>query len=430
MLLYSTNNPDHRVTFREAVLSSMPADKGLYMPCVIPKLSANTIEAMSDMPFAEVAFEVAKALLHDEVPTDEVRRIVEYTVSFPTPVVMLSNQVGTLELFHGPSLAFKDFGARMMSQLITYYNRNENVKSTILVATSGDTGGAVGAGFAGVAGVEVIILYPKGKVSHYQELQMTTLGENIVALEVDGTFDDCQALVKRAFLDNDLGLKYRLSSANSINIGRLLPQCFYYFEACSQLSDDSRDIVISVPSGNFGNLTAGLIAKKMGAPISRFIAATNVNNVVPEYLENGEFLPKESVPTISNAMDVGNPSNFPRMISLYGSTWNDVKKDISGYYATDRETAEWIKVAYHSYDYICDPHGAIGFGALSDLDPDEVGIFLETAHPAKFLPVMDDILGKGATPIPERLTDLLQKPALKISIDSSFDNFKSFLLNR
>jgi len=410
-------------------MRSLPADRGLYMPDHIPTLSKDFINHIEQYTFEEIAFNVIGNVIGDEIPSAKLREIAEETVNFPAPVVSLDNDTHVLELFHGPSLAFKDFGARFMAQMMSYYNRGEDQELTILVATSGDTGGAVAAGFYKVPGVRVIILYPSGKVSDLQEKQLTTLGENITALEIDGTFDDCQAIVKNAFLDKELNEAHRLSSANSINIARLLPQSLYYFEAYKQLSDKSRHLVFSIPSGNYGNLTAGLLAKRMGLPVGKFIAATNANDIVPQYLANGEYIPKPSVQTISNAMDVGNPSNFQRMEDLYGSTWNSMKKDIVGYAYSDSQTKDAIKAIHDKYSYVMDPHGAVGYLALKEYQKqvkNTNGVILETAHPAKFLPVMEPILGD--IDVPERLAILRDKDKVAISLSTSFEDFKEWML--
>ena len=407
MELYSTNNKDLRVSLEEAVMNSLPADKGLYMPVSIPQMPKAFFREMAHLSFPEIAFAIAKNIIKDAVPTKVLEDIVSSAISFPAPVAMITDNIGTLELFHGPSMAFKDFGARFMSQLMSYFNKDKEGQLTILVATSGDTGGAVAAGFYDTPGIEVVILYPSGKVSALQEKQLTTLGQNITACEIQGTFDDCQAMVKRAFLDPDLQNDYQLSSANSINIARLIPQSFYYFEAYKQVEHLGKEVVFSVPSGNFGNLTAGLMAKKMGLPVNKFVAATNINKVVPEYLELGIYTPRPSIPTISNAMDVGNPSNFVRMLDLYNDDIQAIREDMVGYYYSDEETRETMKSVYSNHGYCCDPHGAIGFRALESYfsvqeNNDLVGIFLETAHPAKFLPTVEAVLGEKIN-IPDQL---------------------------
>jgi threonine synthase len=429
MQLYSTNNKNLKVGLKEAVMQSLAIDKGLYMPEVIPALDHDFISNLDSYSFQEIAYKVSHTLIGDYIPENDLKEIVNKTISFPAPVVMLSDQIGSLELWHGPSLAFKDFGARFMAAMMSYFSKNENKKLTILVATSGDTGGAVAAGFYKIPGIEVIILYPSGKVSGLQEKQLTTLGENIRAIEVNGTFDDCQAMVKEAFLDNELNMNYHLSSANSINIARLIPQSFYYFEAYKQVMKYGRDVVFSVPSGNFGNLTAGLLAKRMGLPVKRFIAATNINKIVPEYLSSGLYTPKPSQATISNAMDVGNPSNFVRIMDLYNDDLKVISKDVSGFWLNDDETKAAMKVAYQKYQYICDPHGAIGYKSLEDIGKDEIGIFLETAHPAKFLDTVESTLDIKID-IPESLSSIAHKTKNAVRMDASFHSFKSYLLNK
>ena len=441
MKLYSTNDLKNIVSLKEAIFKGLPEDKGLFMPMDIPKLSENFITNLSSYSFSEIAFEITKTLFKGAIPENDIKQLVEEAVNFPAPIVSLNKQLHILELFHGPSLAFKDFGARFMSRLMSYFNRDEEKKLIILVATSGDTGGAVAAGFHKTPGIEVVILYPSRKVSMLQEKQLTTLGHNITALEIDGTFDDCQALVKQAFLDKELSNQLRLSSANSINIARLIPQSFYYFESFKQLNDPSASVVFSIPSGNFGNLTAGLLAKKMGLPVHKFIAATNKNDVVPTYLNSGVFTPKPSIATISNAMDVGNPSNFVRMIDLYedpsvvknkaGHTCDTIRKDIVGYSFDDNVTKDAIKEVYNKYSYVIDPHGAVGYLALQVYlkdNPNHHGIVLETAHPSKFIDDVENILQVSVN-IPERLASLANKEKESIEMGISFDPFKNWLLN-
>lgn len=432
MQLYSTNNPNLKSDLKNAVLKSLAEDKGLYMPEIIPSLDPNFIENIEQYSFQEIAFKICSTLFNDYIPSDDLKEIIHRAINFEAPVVMLDDHIGSLELWHGPSLAFKDFGARFMAALMSYFNKGNDEKLTILVATSGDTGGAVAFGFLGVPGVEVIILYPKGKVSLLQEKQLTTLGQNITAIEINGTFDDCQALVKEAFLDKELNDKYRLSSANSINISRLIPQSFYYFEAYKQVKKFGKKIVFSVPSGNFGNLTAGLLAAKMGLPVHQFLAATNINKIVPYYLETGIFDPKPSIATISNAMDVGNPSNFPRMSELFQKNWESMVSIITGYYYTDEETREEMKLIYDKHDYVADPHGAIGYRALREYleeDPECIGIFLETAHPAKFQDVVNETLDIEVE-IPERLSVLASGEKIATLLGTEFSSFKNFLLAR
>jgi threonine synthase len=430
MQLYSTNNKSHLVSLREAVFKGLPDDNGLYMPVHIPMLPPDFIQELPRYSFSDIAFTVAQSLLQGAIPEPDLQRIIQDSITFPAPLVSLDARRHVLELFHGPSLAFKDFGARFMAQLMSYFNQDEQRELTILVATSGDTGGAVAAGFYKTPGIRVVILYPSGKVSFLQEKQLTTLGENITALEISGTFDDCQALVKKAFLDVDLNQQQRLSSANSINIARLIPQSFYYFEAWKQLADKTIPVVFSVPSGNFGNLTAGLFAKKMGLPVHHFIAATNVNDVVPAYLASGEYRPRPSVRTFSNAMDVGNPSNFARMLDLYCSTWNIMRDEISGYGFNDGTTESAMREVKQRFGYVMDPHGAVGYLALEtylQTHPQAQGVILETAHPAKFKEDVEKILGEP-TDIPERLATLSNRSKQATTMPNDFSVFKEWLM--
>ncbi len=431
MKLFSTNDKTNIVDLRTAVLKSLPADKGLYMPLHIPELDKRFIENIDSYSFVEIAFIVSSTLLGEYIPPSDLYSIVSKAINFPAPVKSITTNISTLELFHGPSLAFKDFGARYMAELMSYFTKKGESKITILVATSGDTGGAVAAGFYDTPGIDVLILYPSGRVSALQEKQLTTLGKNISACEVNGSFDDCQALVKEAFLDHELNKKYNLSSANSINIARLIPQSFYYFEAFKQLKNKS-NVVFCVPSGNFGNLTAGLFSKKMGLPVQRFIAATNKNDVVPRYLETGTYSPLESVSTISNAMDVGAPSNFSRILELYKSDWASIKKDIVGFSFTDEETKRAMQHVYKNHNYICDPHGAVGFLAAEEFLKSNNGkqvVFLETAHPSKFLDVVEPCL-ETKVEVPARLASLANKTKKAEVLSPAFDDFKSYLLNR
>ena len=428
MKLYSTKNKAATVTLAEAVMKGLPDDNGLFMPTEIPQLSADFINNLDQYSFEQIAFKVAKTLFGEAIPSADLNRIINNSVTFPAPVVALDEEKKVLELWHGPSLAFKDFGARFMSQLMSYFNRKETKELVILVATSGDTGGAVAAGFYKALGIKVVILYPKGKVSHLQEKQLTTLGENITALEIDGTFDDCQALVKQAFLDQDLK-HIRLSSANSINIARLIPQSFYYFEAYKQLKDKSKPVVFCIPSGNFGNLTAGLLAQKMGLSVHGFIAATNSNDVVPQYLECGIYKPRPSVRTISNAMDVGNPSNFARMLDLYDSVWKDMQKNIHGFAFNDTETRQAVLEIKEKYNYVMDPHGAVGYLALKAYQKkysNTQGVILETAHPAKFKPDMEAIFGHEID-VPERLAILADNEKVSVEMGIDYEGFKDYL---
>lgn len=433
MELYSTKNKERLVSLREAVFRGLPEDNGLYMPQAIPVLDQVFIKNLRQYSFREIAFRVADTILQGAIPEADLQRIIEQAVNFPAPVHRLDDSKYVLELFHGPSLAFKDFGARFMAQLMSYFNRGEDRELVILVATSGDTGGAVAAGFFQTPGIRVVILYPSGKVSMLQEKQLTTFGHNIAALEVDGTFDDCQALVKQAFLDTELSSAIRLSSANSINISRLIPQAFYYFEAYKQVADGSSPVVFCVPSGNFGNLTAGLIAHRMGLRVHHFIAATNINDVVPEYLHTGHYMPRPSVRTLSNAMDVGNPSNFDRMVDMFSdaecSTWNNMTASISGFAYNDEQTRRAIQEVYVKYGYVLEPHGAVAYLALDTFQeqhPGAIGVLLETAHPAKFLDDMEEIL-RVPVEVPERLARLANEPKVATAIAPDFAIFKSWL---
>ena len=431
MRLYSTKNTNSFVSLSEAIMKGLPDDNGLFMPEHLPKLSDDFIYSLEDYSFQDIAFEVCKTLFQGAIPEADLKTIIENSITFPAPVKTLDEQTHILELFHGPSLAFKDFGARFMAQIMSYFNQGDQKELVILVATSGDTGGAVASGFYKTEGIKVVILYPKGKVSMLQEKQLTTLGHNISALEIEGTFDDCQALVKQAFLDQELNQQIRLSSANSINIARLIPQSFYYYEAFKQINDYDNPITFVVPSGNFGNITAGLIAKKMGLPISHFVAATNANDIVPHYLCSGNYNPKPSVATISNAMDVGNPSNFARMQDLYGFTWNNMSKEIYGYSINDEYTKEGIKEVFDKYNYVIDPHGAVGYLAFKHYQknhPNAKGVILETAHPSKFLDVVEEVIGEKVD-IPERLAVLANKEKEATLMNTEFEPFKKWLLN-
>lgn len=431
MKFYSTNNRNLKVDLREAVTQGLAPDNGLYMPEHIPVLPEKFFETLSSKSFQEIAFEVAQNFVGEDVPSAELKRIVEHTIQFDAPVVAVEDNVYALELFHGPTLAFKDFGARFMSQLLGYFARQQDQEIVILVATSGDTGSAVANGFLGVKGTKVIVLYPSGKVSDIQEKQFTTLGDNVTALEVTGTFDDCQRLVKQAFLDESLKKKFFLTSANSINIARLIPQSFYYFHAYAQVMDKGKPVVISVPSGNFGNLTGGLLAKRMGLPIAQFIATTNVNDVVPEYLRTQAFNPRPSLQTISNAMDVGNPSNFVRMLDMFGHDFSAMADAIKGYAFSDDETRSAIRHVRAISDYVMDPHGAIGYLGLQkyldETGSDVTGIFLETAHPAKFKEVVDHTLGQSID-IPLPLQKFLKQRKQSIPLRNDFEDFKGYLM--
>ncbi|MCD8167096.1 MAG: threonine synthase, partial [Bacteroides sp.] len=424
MKYYSTNKQSENVELQEAVVKGLAADKGLYMPEQLKKLPREFYDTMEDLSFQEIAYRVADAFFGEDVPADVLKEIVYDTLSFDTPVVHVKDNIYSLELFHGPTLAFKDVGGRFMARLLSYYIKKQGQKDVnVLVATSGDTGSAVANGFLGVEGIQVYVLYPKGKVSEIQEKQFTTLGQNITALEVDGTFDDCQALVKAAFMDKELNEKYLLTSANSINVARFLPQAFYYFYAYAQLKKAGKadELVICVPSGNFGNITAGLFAKKMGLPVKRFIAANNKNDIFYQYLQTGEYNPKPSVATIANAMDVGDPSNFARVIDLYGNSHAAVTAEISGTTYTDEQIRETVKKVYQETGYLLDPHGACGYRALEEgLQPQETGVFLETAHPAKFLETVEAIIGEEVE-IPAKLQTFLRQEKKSIPVERDFD---------
>lgn len=429
MNYYSTNNHKHQATLQQAVLDGLAPDNGLYLPENIPLLSSKQINSLPTLSFKEIAFTVANALLGEDISANQLKQIIDHTISFDAPLVEVEPGIYSLELFHGPTLAFKDFGARFMSQVLGHFAQQQKQEVIILVATSGDTGSAVANGFLDVPGTRVIVLYPSGKVSEIQEKQFTTLGRNIVALEVNGTFDDCQRLVKESFLDSELKKKYFLTSANSINIARLIPQAFYYFYAWSRLPKRDK-VIFSVPSGNFGNLTAGLIAKKMGLPITHFIAATNRNDIVPKYLASKLFEPRASIATISNAMDVGNPSNFARMIDLYKNNFDQLSNDITGYSFTDEETEAAMRKVFNESHYLLDPHGAIGYLGLKKYlqhHTNCTGVFLETAHPAKFLNVVERTLNQTVS-VPPALQKFLSKKKQSISISNHFHDLKSKLL--
>jgi threonine synthase len=413
MKFYSTNNKNNIVSFKHAVLNGIADDGGLFMPAEIPKLSDGFIQNISDLSFNDISYTVAKNLLKEDLPDEILTKIVNSAINFDAPVVSLDDKTGILELFHGPTLAFKDFGARFMAATMSYLNRDSDKEIVILVATSGDTGSAVANGFYKVDGIKVVLLYPGGKVSRIQEQQLTTLGENVTALEVDGTFDDCQRLVKQAFPDKQVTDKITLSSANSINIARLIPQSFYYFRAYAQVCERKQPVIISVPSGNFGNLTAGLFAREMGLPVHKYIAATNANDVFPNYLRTSVYTAKPSVQTLSNAMDVGNPSNFARILDLYGHNHDTIKNIIYSSSFNDEQTKSAMKEIYSRYNYIIDPHGAVGYLAFqkyiaeNPMD-DYAGVILETAHPSKFGDIVEDVIGKKIE-IPERLKLCLSK---------------------
>lgn len=434
MKYYSTNHIAADASLEEAVVKGLASDKGLFMPYNIKQLPQDFFDNIDALSFQEIAYRVADAFFGEDVPAADLKHIVYDALNFDVPLVQVSDNIYSLELFHGPTLAFKDVGARFMARLLGYFIRREgeNKLVNVLVATSGDTGSAVANGFLGVEGIHVYVLYPKGKVSEIQEKQFTTLGRNITAIEVDGTFDDCQALVKRAFLDDELNAHMKLTSANSINVARFLPQAFYYFYAYAQLKRLGRanNVVMCVPSGNFGNITAGLFGKRMGLPIARFIAANNRNDIFYQYLLSGVYSPRPSVSTIANAMDVGDPSNFARVLALYDNSHDAIAADISGATFNDSQIAETIKRVYSSNGYLLDPHGACGYRALAEgLHDDEIGVFLETAHPAKFKDTVEGIIA-APVQIPEKLQAFMRGTKKSVPLSADFAPFKSFLLNQ
>ena len=430
MIYNSLNKKSNPAAFPEAVVRGIAPDRGLYFPEKIHRLPDAFFDNIEQESVFEIAFQAIAPFVEGSIPENELRKIIEETLDFDFPIVPITDQIGTLELFQGPTLAFKDVGARFMARCLGYFNKkNTSQKVTVLVATSGDTGGAVANGFLGVPGIEVVILYPKGKVSEVQEQQLTTLGQNITALEVDGVFDDCQDMVKTAFLDQDITQYKQLTSANSINIARWLPQMFYYFIAYRTLKKKNKPLVVSVPSGNFGNICAGLMAREIGLPIDHFIASTNINDVVPDFLTTGVYTPKKSSPTISNAMDVGDPSNFIRILKIFGDDLDNLKETLSGYRFTDDETREALKEIYTTSGYVADPHGAVGYLGLKAYlkdHPEKYGIFLETAHPVKFLDTVEDSLNIKVD-IPERLKETLSKTKKSIPIQD-YQGLKDFLL--
>ena len=432
MKYYSTNYQAPDATLEEAVVRGLASDKGLYMPQIIKTLPQEFYDNIDTLSFQEIAYRVADAFFGEDVPADVLKSIVYDTLNFDVPLVPVTSTIYSLELFHGPTLAFKDVGARFMARLLGYFIRREGKKQVnVLVATSGDTGSAVANGFLGVEGIHVYVLYPKGKVSEIQEKQFTTLGCNITALEVDGTFDDCQALVKSAFMDGELNEHLLLTSANSINVARFLPQAFYYFYAYAQLkrAGKAENVVVCVPSGNFGNITAGLFGKRMGLPVSRFIAANNRNDIFFQYLQTGVYTPRPSVATIANAMDVGNPSNFARVLDLYEESHAAICADISGATYTDEQIADTVRNVWKEYRYLLDPHGACGYRALQEgLHQGEVGVFLETAHPAKFKDTVESIIGENID-IPEKLQTFMRGEKQSVPMSKKFDDFKQYLLN-
>jgi len=430
MIYYSTENRQLRRSLKDAVLEGLAPDGGLYMPESIPVLPAEQLQSFKSKTFLEIAREIALSLFHEDLPESEILNITDSAINFDTPLVKLEDDIYTQELFHGPTLAFKDVGARFMARMMGQFTSGLDQEIKVLVATSGDTGSAVASGFWNVDGIQVYILYPSGGVSQLQEKQLTTLGGNITALEVSGTFDDCQRLVKSAFRDRDLTEKLIMTSANSINLARLLPQSFYYFNAWARLPGDN-GYYVSVPSGNFGNLTAGLIAGKMGLPVKHYVVATNVNDVVPEYLETGNYRPRPSIPTIANAMDVGNPSNFARILDLFGQSHDAIAAAMSAYSYTDDELKSTIGEVYLRTGYLLDPHGASGYRALKAFTPKQKGIpgvFLETAHPGKFSLTVEEVI-KSSIEIPEQLQEASSKKKSSIKLTTEFTDFKEYLLH-
>lgn len=426
---YSTKSPGDFVDVKEAVLRSLPSDNGLYMPEKIEPLGDDFWNGWRDLSLSQLGFRIARQVFRESIPADQLEMIVHEAINFPAPLVTVKEKEYVLELYHGPTLAFKDFGARFMARLMRWLTRDDDGLLTVLVATSGDTGGAVASAFHKVPGTRVIILYPKGKVSGLQEKQLTTLGDNITALEIEGTFDDCQRLVKSAFLKREMSERMNLTSANSINISRLVPQSFYYFDAARNLPEGAKPTFV-IPSGNFGNLTAGLFAEEMGLPVEQFVAATNRNDVVPVYLKEGEYRPRPSVATISNAMDVGAPSNFARMESIFGSEWERMRSRITGFAYDDEMTRDTIRRVNAETGYTLEPHGAVGWMAAEAWrkdHPEAHTVVLETAHPSKFLDVMEEELGESAIEIPERLACLADREKVAIQLGTDESAFQDWL---
>ncbi len=429
MKFYSLNHQAPNVSFQEAVVNGIAPDRGLYFPESISALPVDFFQNIENYSNNEIAYELIKQFVGDKIPEKELKEIIEDTLSFDFPLVEVEKDIFSLELFHGPTMAFKDVGARFMARCLSYFNKNKTTELTVLVATSGDTGGAVASGFLGVKGVQVVILYPSGKVSKVQEKQLTTLGQNIKALEVTGTFDDCQDMVKTAFLDHEITDKMQLTSANSINVARWLPQMFYFAFAYKQLKNNSKEVVFSIPSGNFGNICAGMMAQQLGLPIYHFIAATNVNRVVPNFMQTGNYIPLKSIQTISNAMDVGNPSNFIRIQNIFNNDFEKIKEHLSSFSFSDEETKETILSIYKNSNYITDPHGAVGYLGLKKHlknDSDKQGVFFETAHPVKFLDVIEPIIDKKID-FPEQIKQVINKKK-EASLIDSYKQLKEFLL--
>ncbi|TAJ11349.1 threonine synthase [Marinilabiliaceae bacterium JC017] len=429
MLFYSTQNKENRSPIKEAVLKGLADDNGLYMPEFIPLLPASFINHLSEYSLPQIGYAVLKNFFCPEISEAALKSIVEEVFDFPIPVKQVTDQISVLELFHGPTMAFKDVGARFLARVLSQFTKGVEKEITVLVATSGDTGSAVANGFLDVPGIRVVVLYPKGMVSEVQEKQFTTLGKNITAIEVDGTFDDCQAMVKEAFLDKTLRSEIILTSANSINLARLLPQAVYYFHAFAQIAkEQQQDTVIAVPSGNFGNLAAGILSKSMGLPVQSFIAATNVNDVVPQYLKSGKLEPRPSVSTVANAMDVGNPSNFVRIQQLFNNNWSEISQSITGLAYTDKQIRATIKRVFAATGYILDPHGATAFSGLEQrLGKGEKGLFLATAHPAKFPEVVEQEIGVRLE-IPHNLVKFQSGRKQTVEMHASSNQLKNYLL--
>lgn len=429
MKYFSTNKKSEKVSFKEAVIKGLAPDKGLYFPESISDFPEGLLNSGKDLN--EICYGYIKQFIGDEIPEEKLKQIIAETINFPLPIVEIEKDVYSLELWHGPTCAFKDVGARFLARCISYFIQDQEEKVTILVATSGDTGSAVANGFHNVKGIDVVILYPKGKVSKIQEQQLTTIGGNVSALEIDGTFDDCQAMVKDAFNDRELNEKMKLSSANSINVARFLPQAFYFIAAYEQLKDKNKDIVFAVPSGNFGNLTAGMFAQKAGLPVAKFIAGTNANDIVPAYLKTGIYTAKPSVSTISNAMDIGDPSNFARILELHQGDWDAIKNTLVGHAYSDDETRESMKDVIDRTGYLTEPHGTIAYMALKEYQKnhDCQGIILETAHPAKFHDVVEPAIGQKVE-IPERLQEYMDREKNALLIDNTYESLKAYLLSQ
>ena len=431
MNFYSLNEKAPDVSFKDAVIKGIAPDKGLYYPESITPLSKSFFDNIETLSNQEIAFEAIRQFVSDEIPDVNLKEILKEVLDFDFPIVELEENVATLELFHGPTMAFKDVGARFMAQCLGYFSSSTANEVTVLVATSGDTGGAVANGFLGVDGVKVVILYPSGKVSDIQERQLTTLGQNITALQVDGTFDDCQKMVKTAFLDEDLLKKMQLTSANSINVARWLPQLFYFLFAYKQLKSTTKELVFSVPSGNFGNICAGMVAQRLGMPVKHFIASTNVNDTVPQFMQTGKYYPKPSTATISNAMDVGDPSNFIRIRHLFQDDFETLNENLSSFSFTDVATKSAMKEIHREFGYVADPHGAVGYLGFREYQkthPNVYGVFLETAHPVKFLDVVEDTLGT-ALEIPSQIQKVMGKEKKSIKINT-YGELKAYLINR